>query len=126
MAYKDSSGRITIDEYAAQQDIRRIRQALDALNNSKVAVNAIIQQAANEKGQTSAAVIEKAGELKKQLDDMINRLNETASFISRVVKHYQEVDRQVKEAIKAAQLIGSSGGGGNGAFGSGKNGGGFR
>lgn len=144
MAYKDSSGKITIDENAAQQDMRRLRQAIDSLNNSKIAVEAVIRQASSEKGQTSAAIIEKAGELKKQLEDMINRLEETQSFISRVVKHYQEVDRKVKEAIQAARIEAannynaggggrSAGGGGTGSFGDGgstgsrgSGGGGFR
>jgi seryl-tRNA synthetase len=115
MAYRDSSGKITIDEYAAAQDIQRLRQAIESLTNSRNAVNALIQQATSEKGQTSSAIIEKAGELKRQLDDMINRLNETLNFISRVVRHYQEVDRKVKEAIQASQMdaANTSSGGGN-------------
>jgi len=100
MAYKDSSGRITIDEYAAQQDIQKINQAIAALENSKKAMENIMNQASNEQGQTAVAIIEKATELRNQINTMIGRLNETSSFISNTVAHYREVDRLVKEAIE--------------------------
>lgn len=100
MAYKDSSGRITIDEHAAQQDIQKINQAKSALENSKKALENIINQASNEQGQTAIAIVEKATELKNQINTMIGRLNETSSFISNTIAHYQEVDRLVKEAIQ--------------------------
>ena len=100
MAFKDSSGRITIDEYAAQQDIQKINQAKVALENSKKALENLINQASNEQGQTAVAIVEKATELKNQINTMIGRLNETSSFISSTIAHYQEVDRLVKEAIQ--------------------------
>ena len=100
MALKDSSGRITIDEQAAQADIRRIGQAVDYLENSKRAIDNILNQASDERGRTADAIVVKTMELGKQIQDMIARLNETSSFISRTVAHYQEVDRQVKEAIQ--------------------------
>ena len=100
MALKDSSGRITIDEYAAQQDIQKINQAKAALENSKKAIENLINQASNEQGQTAVAIVEKATELRNQINTMIGRLNETSSFISRTIAHYQEVDRLVKEAIQ--------------------------
>ena len=100
MALKDSSGRITIDEYAAQQDIQKINQAKAALENSKKAIENLINQASNEQGQTAVAIVEKATELRNQINTMIGRLNETSSFISSTIAHYQEVDRLVKEAIQ--------------------------
>ncbi|MBO5869590.1 MAG: hypothetical protein J6Q89_02455 [Clostridia bacterium] len=100
MALKDSSGKITIDEYAAQQDIQKIHQAKAALENSKKAIDHIINQACNEQGKTAVAIVEKATELRNQINTMIGRLNETSSFISNTIAHYQEVDRLVKEAIQ--------------------------
>lgn len=103
MAYYDENGRIIIDEVAAQADIRRIETAIASLNNSKKAINNLIQQATSEQGQTSSTIIEKATEMRNQIDAMIARLSETASFISRTVAHYQWVDQKIKEAINASQ-----------------------
>ncbi len=100
MAYKDSSGRITIDEQAAAQDIRRLQEAAQILKDSRKAIVNIINQASGEQGLTARAICEKAREMCNLIDGLINRLNETSSFISRTVAHYQEVDRQVKEAIQ--------------------------
>ena len=108
MAYYDENGRITIDESAAQADIKRIETAIASLNNSKKAINNLIQQATSEQGQTSTAVIEKATEMRNQIDAMIARLSETASFISRTVAHYQWVDQKIKEAINASHSVASS------------------
>lgn len=100
MALKDSSGRITIDEVAAQNDVRKISQARDILYGSKRTLDNIISQASGEQGQTASAIVEKATELNKQINSMIERLDETSSFISNTVAHYQEVDRLLKEAIQ--------------------------
>ncbi len=35
MAYRDENGRITIDEQAAQKDIRRLREAANILKDSR-------------------------------------------------------------------------------------------
>lgn len=108
MAFRDQNGKITIDESAAHADIKRLETAIASLNNSKKAINNLIQQATSEQGQTSYAVIEKATEMRNQIDAMINRLSETASFISRTVSHYQGVDQKLKEAINSARTTVSS------------------
>ena len=100
MAYKDSSGRITIDEQAAAQDIRRLQEAMQILKDSRKAIVNIINQSSGEQGLTAQAICEKARQMCNYIDDLVNRLSETSSFISRTVAHYQEVDRQVKEAIQ--------------------------
>lgn len=108
MALRDSSGKITIDEVAAAQDIRKIGSAIESLEASGKAVDNILRQADGEKGQTMVATIEKASELRRNINDMIRRLNETRSFIQRTVAHYQEVDRQVKAAIEASRIAASA------------------
>lgn len=105
MALYDENGTITIDENAADYDIRRINEALFHLQNSRAALNNLIKQAVDYQGNTGTAIIEKATELRSQVDDMINRLNETATFIRRTVDHYQWLDHQVKEAIIASENI---------------------
>lgn len=104
MALKDSSGRITIDEVAAQQDIRKLEQAMDVLSESQKALESLLNQAGSEQGQTARAIEEKAAELKRQVVSLKDNLNVTSQFIRQTVAHYQEVDRQLKAAILAQQV----------------------
>lgn len=124
MAFKDQNGKITIDEVAAKNDILRIESAINSLNNSRQAINNLIHQATNGQGQASTAVIEKASEMRGQIDDMVRRLKETSSFISQTVSYYQKLDMQIKQEIEAAANSVANQIGGA-AFGSGS-GGGFR
>lgn len=130
MALYDENGKITIDENAAQYDVRKIQDALYCLNDSRRTLNNLIQQATQTQGETGNAITEKATELRNQIDAMIGRLNETVNFINRTVSHYQWLDQQVKEIINGRAndyTAGgggySSGGGGQGASGSGGGGG---
>lgn len=110
MALYDENGKITIDENAAQYDVRRIKDALYCLNESRKTLNSLIQQATHTQGETGSAIIEKAAELRGQIDAMIGRLNETESFINRTVAHYQRIDRQVKDIINSSAASGGGGG----------------
>ncbi len=101
MAYYDNNGRITIDENVAWQDIHNIQSAIEQLNSSKAAIDNLIRQADSEAGLTSRAIVEKALQLKKQIDDSINRLDETVTVIRKTVYRYQEIDRKVRDAIRA-------------------------
>lgn len=104
MALRDSRGRITIDEVAANKDISRVLQARESLDDSRRTIESIISQASSEQGQMATAIVEKATELNNQIKDMIRRLDETSSFINRTVDHYREVDRMVKEAIENKKI----------------------
>ena len=99
MAYYDENGNITIDEQAANADIRRIETAINRLNESKKALSALISQATEGQGQTTAAITEKAAELNGKIVDLVTRLNDTQDFIRRTVQHYQQVDAQLKNEI---------------------------
>lgn len=110
MAYYDNNGRITIDENVAWQDVNRIQYAIDQLNFSKAAIDNLIRRTDSEKGLTSIAIIGKATQLKKQTDDLINRLEETIAIIRRTVRRYQEIDRMVRDAIRADGCDAGTGG----------------
>lgn len=101
MAYYDENGKITIDENAANSDIRRIETALARLEDSKKTLTALLKQAADGQGQTTMAVTEKSAELVNRINDMISRLEETRDFIRRTVAHYQQVDADLKAKILA-------------------------
>ena len=110
MAYRDQNGRITIDEIAAQQDIKRIQTAIGSLENARAAINSLIQQNSTAQGETASAINEKSHELQKQLNDMITSLNDTIVYIRNVVAFYRELDQKIKTMIEAqaATISGSS------------------
>lgn len=101
MAYYDENGRITIDENAAKADIQRINRAVEYLESSKKALSALISQASEGKGQTTAAITEKAAELNSKIVDLISKLRDTSDFIHRTVQVYQAKDAQIKAQIDA-------------------------
>ena len=73
MAYRDMNGNITINENAANADIKRLCAAKQYLVDSENAINSLIKQAADGQGETATAVVEKANELKMQIDKLSKR-----------------------------------------------------
>lgn len=116
MALYDQNGKITIDENAAQYDMRKIRDAIQYLESSRKTMTSLIQQASHMQGETGDAISEKAIELRKQIDSMIDRLNESIKFINKTVSHYQWLDKQVKDIINASGGDSSSASGSSGTI----------
>lgn len=106
MAYYDYDGTITIDEQAARSDIRKIAAALPELEAAKAAMDRIYSEGSNTQGETGRAVVDKADELRKKLEQTMQALRETQELIQRTVNHYQRLDREVKAMIQAASLAG--------------------
>ena len=99
MAYRDMNGNITINENAANADIKRLCAAKQYLVDSENAINSLIKQAADGQGETATAVVEKANELKMQIERLISALENTEDYISRTVAKYKRIDKEVTEAI---------------------------
>ena len=74
MAYRDMNGNITINENAANADIKRLCAAKQYLVDSENAINSLLKQAADGQGETATAVVEKANELKMQIESLISAL----------------------------------------------------
>ena len=53
MAYKDENGKITIDDVAAGEDIRKIERAQSILQNALQSLRAAQTEGANSKGETA-------------------------------------------------------------------------
>ena len=102
MAYFDENGRITIDEDAAAKDIKRLRESAQVLKDSRAAIRSMKNQALEFKGEMSNAIVEKANEMERRQTAMIEKLEETAAYIQRVVNRYQKLDEEIKKAIQAA------------------------
>ena len=112
MAYRDMNGNITINENAANADIKRLCAAKQYLVDSENAINSLIKQAADGQGET--AVVEKANELKMQIEKLISALENTEDYISRTVAKYKRIDKEVTESIiNSTRIFGDEINGGN-------------
>ena len=67
MAYKDENGKITIDDVAAGEDIRKIERAQSILQNALQSLRAAQTEGANSKGETAQAIYDKSQELINQI-----------------------------------------------------------
>ena len=92
MAYRDENGKITIDDVAAGEDIRKIERAQAILQNALQSLRAAQTEGANSKGQ----------ELINQIQRLDNNLEETTNYIRHVLAVYKAKDEMLK-AIMASQ-----------------------
>lgn len=92
MAYHDEKGRITIDAAAANKDIKRLREAIQVLEDSRSAIRSLTRQASQMQGAVAVAVMNQAQRMEKSLGSMIGRLEETIAFIQKTVRHYELLD----------------------------------
>ena len=99
MAFKDSNGRITIDEVAAQKDINNIKAAILDLQAARDSLNEIMYQAQSFSGRTAVGIEESSLQLIKEYDNMIRQLNETATTIANTVEKYRKIDEDLKNYI---------------------------
>lgn len=109
MAYYDKNGRITIDEAAANQDIRRLREAAQILKESQASIRSLQRQGSEMQGLTAQAIQEKSMEMEKQLGRMITKLESTADYIQKVVANYRRQDEELKRLIQAQQIMTEAG-----------------
>ena len=98
MAYRDENGKITIDDVAAGEDIRKIERAQAILQNALQSLT----EGANSKGQTAQAIYDKSQELINQIQRLDNNLEETTNYIRHVLAVYKAKDEMLK-AIMASQ-----------------------
>ena len=74
----------------------------------------LIKQAADGQGETATAVVEKANELKMQIERLISALENTEDYISRTVAKYKRIDKEVTESIiNSTRIFGDEINGGN-------------
>ena len=81
MAYKDENGKITIDDVAAGEDIRKIERAQSSLQNALQSLRAAQTEGANSKGETAQAIYDKSQELINQIQRLDSNLEETTNNI---------------------------------------------
>ena len=101
-SYRDENGKITIDDVAAGEDIRKIERAQAILQNALQSLRAAQTEGANSKGQTAQAIYDKSQELINQIQRLDSNLEETTNYIRHVLAVYKAKDEMLK-AIMASQ-----------------------
>lgn len=99
MAYRDESGRITIDEAAAGQDIANLCRAGETLRQAAGYLRETAAQAEEFSGGTAAAIIEVAERLAGDVQSSAERAQQAAELIGATVRKYQTIDQALKSNI---------------------------
>lgn len=93
------NGVITISPSAARADMNKLSSAIEQLEQSRTAIVQLQQCAESMSGQTGAAVVEKAGELKIKIDRLNKNLVQSKQLIAKVVQDYQQRDAELGQSI---------------------------
>ena len=97
---RDSSGTIVIDEAEAEEDIRRVQQARDRLEEAKQYLAPSSIDGDRMYGSARDALEEKFIQMNKDLSEWEDFCDETISYIRMVVEEYQRIDREYAEKAK--------------------------
>lgn len=103
MAYRDMNGKVMIDEAAAQADIRQERQAEQILRRAANALQAVQNESNSFRGETAAAIGERAEQLRRQILNLISDLEDTQNYTQRVVRRYWLLDQKWKQIFESSR-----------------------
>lgn len=101
MAFRDQNGKITIDEIAADKDVKAVNAACELYAQAMVLTQRMTALSTELKGETGTAVTESSARLQDELERMKAFSEETAAYIKAVVARYEQIDRELKEHIEA-------------------------
>ncbi len=104
MAFKDSNGRITIDDIAAEKDIANVRAANEHLIIAEKLLSQMITISSGFSGNTGKSISEASALLQKQVRLMMEYSDNTVNSIHAVIRKYEEKDRQLKELINGSAM----------------------
>ncbi len=99
MAFKDTDGKITIDELAASRDINCIRAARSHYEAADELLVRMLAMSEDFSGESAEAVRNIVARLKAQLDLMIQTSEAAENAVLAVVSKYQALDAQIKESF---------------------------
>ncbi len=99
MAFKDSDGRITIDEVAAEKDIKQLQASIEKMNAAIEGLNEIQIQTDDFSGNTGTRIREAAAELISELKQSIQATEESIGLIQATVAKYQRLDQEMKNTV---------------------------
>ena len=100
MAYKNQNGRITIDENAAQQDIKNFNRSINKINDAINTLEEMKSIATEFQGKTANTIIISCDSLIRDLRQLLNSNENNVNFIKSIITKYKNIDQQIKKAIE--------------------------
>lgn len=99
MAFTDQNGKITIDENAAQQDIKNMAAAKESLTAAADYLKEAMALASELSGNTAAAIEDTTRQFIKQIEVTVASIDTASHNIETTVKTYQAMDSKLKDVI---------------------------
>ena len=99
MAFRDSDGRITIDEIAADKDIKQLRSSIEDMQKGLAELQEILAEAEGFTGNTGTQIKESVTILISQINQSIQDTELAISQIQATVSKYQQIDANLKNVI---------------------------
>lgn len=100
MAFIDENGKITIDENAAERDIKNLRISKEHLSTALSVIKQIEVESAEFEGATGTALGNTAQQLQVEIKKLLAQTEETIYQIRYVIDKYQAIDASLKETIQ--------------------------
>ncbi len=100
MAYVDQDGLIMIDEVEASEDIKKLKSALEALNDVLDIINNISSINGGFKGNTALTIESATLELVKQVNNQKQGIEDSISLINSLLEKYKTLDSNLKNIIQ--------------------------
>lgn len=100
MAFKDWNGNITIDEVAAEADIRKAAQAVAILKETESALKILLAETDGSQGRSIDAISTKGTEMLASVRKLISNLENMQSYTKQVIAKYRKLDREIKEMME--------------------------
>ena len=101
MEFRDSDGRITIDEAAAQKDIKQLRLSIEKMETALNELNEILVQAEEFSGNTGTQIREASVLMIQNIQKSIKNTEDAIDQIQKTVSKYQLLDQKVKGIVNA-------------------------
>lgn len=99
MAFRDQSGKIMIDEVAAQRDISNLRNLSESLNHLDGFIEQINLMALEFNNEINREMIEECITIRKKVSSISESTEFIIELINKTVDKYQQVDEQLKNLI---------------------------
>ena len=101
MALRDSDGKITIDEVAAEKDIKQLRISIENMEGAIAELDEILAESDEFSGDAGAQIKEVATALRSNIKKSIQSTEEAIAQIQNTVAKYQRIDAEVKNIFNA-------------------------
>lgn len=101
MAFRDESGRITIDELAAGQDMANLRLVEESLTQVAEHMLRLAGDAGDFSGNTGAAIVDVGNQFAGAARSSAENARQLSQLIAATVQKYRAIDQALKAAAES-------------------------